>query len=125
MRYLLILLLIPSIALAQVKHLNKNDKAPFSGYLFSPDKEAEVRKTNEDYKTLVLVDQNNQKLFKLKDDQIGIMDKQITLWRTQSQDLSKQLVERENSSFWKQTLFFGLGAIVTTAIVYGVNKASK
>lgn len=112
-------------AQAQVEYLEKGKAAPFTGYLFTPEKEAEVRKANEDLKLYKLIEDNNSKILKLKEDQLVVVKEQANLWQTQSERLSKQLVDAENRAFWRNTLYFGLGALITTSIVFGVNQASK
>jgi hypothetical protein len=54
-----------------------------------------------------------------------IYQEQVTLWRDQAHNLAKINAEKQNLEFWKQTFFFGLGALLTTAIVYGVAQAQK
>jgi hypothetical protein len=110
---------------AQVEYIEKGKPAPYTGYLFTPEKEADVRKANEDLKLFKLIDDNNSKILKLKEDQLVVVKEQADLWKNQSERLSKQLVDAEDRGFWRNTLYFGLGAIVTTAIVFGVNQASK
>lgn len=126
MKLLVLILSFASIsATAQVKYLEQGQQAPFTGYLFSPDKEQEARQNTEAVQHLRKLDEYNQKIIQLKDEEIQLINGQKQMWQKQSEDLSKQLQAKENSGFWKQTLYFGLGALVTTALAYGVNQATK
>ena len=117
--------LISGPAVAQVQYLEKGQAAPYTGYLFTPEKESEVRQTNEALKLFKLVDESNQRIIGLKDQELALVNSQSKIWRDQSEQLSKELQEQKNSSFWKQTLYFGLGALLTTALAFGVNQATK
>lgn len=126
MRLLLIIaILISHTGFAQVKYIEKGEQAPYTGYLFTPEKEAEVRQSVEALKYFKLVDETNTRIIKLKDDELALVRQQTDIWRTQSDALSKELQEQKNSGFWRQTLYFGLGALLTTALAFGVNKATK
>lgn len=122
---LLITLLISNIAFGQVKYLEKGEQAPFTGYLFTPEKESEVRQNNESLKYYKLLDESNQRIIQMKDQELSIVRDQGALWQTQSQNLSKQLEDAKSGSFWKQTLYFGLGALITTGLAFAVNQSSK
>ena len=117
--------LISHIAAAQVKYVEKGEPAPYTGYLFTPEKELEVRQANEALKYFKLADETNTRIIKLKDDELVLVRQQADIWKNQSDALSKELQEQKNSGFWKQTLYFGLGALLTTALAFGVNKATK
>lgn len=127
-KYLILYSMILSqaaLACDPVKYVKKGEVAPCTGYLFTPDKELEVRKTIEELKTSRFIIENNAKLINLKDENLSLTNTQLKLWQDQSSMLSKQLVDRENSSFWKSTFYFVLGAAVTTGLAFAVNKATK
>lgn len=117
--------LMATSAFGQVKYIEKGEQAPYSGFLFTPEKEAEVRQNTESLKYYKLVDESNKRLFELQAKELQYTQEQANLWRSQSGELSRQLEDQRNSSFWKQTLYFGLGALVTTALAFGVNQATK
>jgi hypothetical protein len=52
-------------------------------------------------------------------------EQQLTLYRTHNEQLAKDLVDARDSSFWKSLLYFGLGALVTTGIAFGVHQATR
>ncbi len=125
MKRLSLILLFSSQAIAQVKYVEKGTPAPYDGYLFTPEKEQEVRQANESLKYYKLVDETSQRILTLKDNEIKLLTESSTIWHNQSIELSKQLEASKDSSFWRQALYFGLGAVLTTAITFGVNQASK
>jgi hypothetical protein len=112
-----------ALACNPVQFIKRGDPSNCDGYVFSTDQELQVRRDKEELKTTKMILDNSTKLIGLKDQQNSLLDSQVVLWRTQSEALSKQLVDRENSSFWHNTLYFALGAALTTALAFGVNKA--
>jgi hypothetical protein len=110
---------------AQVQFVEKGQAAPFTGYLFSPDKEKEARQDSESLRYYKTLDETNIKLMALKDREMELIREQSKMWQEQSSELSKQLQQSKDSNFWKTTLYFGLGALLTTALAFGVNQATK
>ena len=64
--------------------------------------------------TVPLLEQNNT-----------LLTKQVDLWRTQSDELSKQLIRQEKSTFWQNLGYFALGAVLTTGLAFAVNQSTK
>lgn len=124
MRYLA-LLLIPSLALGQVQSIKKNEPAPYDGFIFTVEAEAKNRKLLLDLDIYKALDESNRRIIDLKTRENLILAEQYNIWKAQSDSLSKQVIEANDKSFWRSLLYFGIGVITTTAIVYGVNQASK
>lgn len=114
----MLLALIPSFALGQVKYITKGEPAPYEGYIFSIDAELENRKTLIEHKFMV----KQLDLYRANED---ILNKQVDLWKGQSRLLSDQLVKKEQNTFWQNTLYFALGALVTTGLAFGVSRATR
>jgi hypothetical protein len=125
MNKLLILLLIPSLTLAQVTSVKKGEAAPYDGYLFTVEAEAKNRKLLLDLDVYKALDESNRRIIDLKTRETLILTEQYNIWKSQSDSLSKQVIEANDKSFWRSLLYFGIGVVTTTAIVYGVNKASR
>ena len=122
-KYLFTLLfLIPSLAFAECKQpvsiLLEGDKAPCSGYLFTPEKELEVRTKVSNYNTM-------ENLVKKQDEIIDVLNQRVTNQYQQNQILNDQLQLREKESFTQKAIFFVLGAVVTGLIAYGTVQAIK
>jgi hypothetical protein len=125
MKSFLCLLLISSIASAQVVHLDKGSPSPFEGYLFSIESEKANRKSLLDLDIYKELDASNRRMLDLKTQENTILTQQYVLWKDQSASLSKQLVSARNDTFWHSLLYFGLGCLVTTGLAYAVNKATR
>lgn len=125
MRSFIALTLISSISFAQVQHLDKGQAAPFEGYIFSLEAERANRKSLLDLDVYKALDESNKRMLELRVQENQILTQQYNLWKTQSESLSKQLVESNNNSFWKSLLYFSLGALVTTGIAFGVTRATR
>ena len=109
---------------AEVVYVEKGKLAPYSGYLFSPEKEKETRLMVKEMGYYKNLSESMDKL--LKSDQVLItqQDTRIELYNTQITNLSELAYKNESDSFWRNTLYFTLGAVLTGVIVFGVNKAS-
>ena len=96
-----------------VTYLLANQPAPCTGYLFSPEKEYEIRFKNESIKYMeeliatqkVVIDKSNQR---------------IENFQQYSLELEKELKNRDKHEFWKSTLYFTLGAVLTGIIAANV-----
>lgn len=105
--------------------VSKGDPAPFKGYLFSEDKAKEtyIKLTNCD----------------LKDDLLTIKDKKVSLFqeneeiykarieefRKQNNDLVQKNIDNQKNSDIMKAIYFLGGAVLTTAIVFGVSNVQK
>lgn len=105
-------------SLAQPKYIEKGTPAPFTGFLFSAEDELKNRKE------LIELDGYRQK-YPLLNENNEILKQQVNLWRTQSEDLSKQLIRQERSTFWQNLGYFALGAVLTTGMAFAVNQATN
>jgi hypothetical protein len=98
-----------SLAIAggpQVAEIKEGDPAPFTGILFGPEEDMKLRKQ-------VLERDFFEKQNELLKSENKILQDRTDLWKKQSEELSTQLVESQNDSFWKKAAFFGLGALAT------------
>jgi hypothetical protein len=113
-----------------VQYLTKGAIANCDGFLFSIEKEQELRLIKEDYKLLKI---ENEAL-KHKDDlyskQLEISDQiaqkeaqKAELWRQRAEDITLKYVTVENNKPNRDYMFFGLGIITTilTGYVWGLS----
>ena len=106
-----------------VSSLNKGQPAPCAGFLFSPDKELEVRTKVQQY-------DNMQQESDIKDKQIQLyqsnaqiyeevakkQQQEVELYRKKAEDSTEKYIAAENSVGLRDALFFGLGV---TSILFG------
>lgn len=113
------------IAAGPIQYLTQGTPAPYNGYIFTEEAEQKNRLQLIEGNYFKSLDSVNQEYLLNLHKQMELSDKQRILWREESERLSKQLVAQQDSSFWKQVLFFGLGCVVTTGLAFAVNKATK
>lgn len=115
-----------------VQMLKNGDLAPCDGYLFSPDKELEVRISSEENKILKkqLPLLNNQ-IYTLKqqlelDSKIIERESQKSeLWRVKAYEMTEKFIESENNR-GKRDLFFLIGGVILTiGAGFAVGQANK
>lgn len=116
--------LFASVSYAEdVIFIVKDDKAPYTGYLFPTDKASQMKnklmdcdlttKTNESLLTSISLYKKNEEDY----------NKKIDLLSVQNDNLAKNLYEARQVSFWDRFGFFLLGVVGTTAAAYAVKKA--
>lgn len=108
-----------------VRLIEQNKKAPCTGFLFSPEAEAQVAKDYEDLQFFKSLSERLEKRKELTDKEINILDKRLQLYIEQSNTLSNQLSKRESESKWEKVLWFSLGVIVTGLAVNGASKLNR
>lgn len=119
------MLLASLSANADVKRLEKDQTAPFSGYLFDDTSELKARTAVQE------LDVSNKRVIlyqKLNDSQsqaIDLLNQRVDLYIKQSNDSAKQVVESRDKTFWSSFAYFALGAGTAVLLTYGVSKASK
>lgn len=140
MRYLLAIILVVGLVIPgqlfacekNVYYLVKDEKAPCTGYLFSPKKQEELQIMDREYKLL-------QKELPLYHRQIELLNKTVEyseriadkerekaeLWRKTAEDITLKYVEVEEGR-WKRDMFFlGSGILLTVLAGWMVGQASK
>lgn len=109
----------------EVQVIEKDQKANCTGFLFSPEAENNVSmKLNElkYHKTLnSLLEQKTE----LQQRELDLLYKKQKNYMEQNEILSRQINNRETISFWKKTLYFSLGIIVTGLAVNGASKLQR
>ena len=136
LKILLTLTLISSNVLADCEKpvitLTQGQQAPCKGFLFSPQKEQEVRMLNEDYTLL-------QQELTLKNKQIDLYKKDISdvdfmiqkerdkseLWRKAAEDSTKQLVDIKEGQGRRDWLMIFAGIALTVGAGYAVGQAAN
>lgn len=118
MKYLFLLTLIPSLVFSQVLFIQKDSPAPYNGYLFTP----EAEKKNAD--KLIELDYTIQQLGIMKEEQEALKMRLVT-WQDAAKSANKELVKQERARFWENTLYFGLGAVLTGVLAVGVSRAVR
>jgi len=126
MKILLILCLSISLAHAgNVSVITKGTPAPFDGVLFSREMEKAIRQTDLDN---VFLKQQNASLTRLNDlseQETAIVTKRYENMQLKANELAEKQVKMDNNSFWKNSLYFISGALITGLITYGVARAVK
>ena len=115
-----------------VSLLQEKDQAPCKGWLFSPEKELEVRTSLEDYKLIqqeiVIKNKMLDNLgFQVKTmEEIYAKESQKTeLWRNKAEDSTKKLIDSEDGRGKRDWLFFILGIVTTVAAGWTVKQVNK
>jgi hypothetical protein len=127
MKTLLVLLLSISIANAgdSVVVLAKGAPAPFDGVLFSREMEKQIRQIDLDNDYLKRQNTSLIKLNTLSEQENTIITKRYENMQLKANELAEKQVKMENNSFWKTTLYFMSGALLTGVVAYGAARAGR
>lgn len=115
-----------------VTYVLVSESAPCTGYLFSPEKEAELRSEHEKYNL-------NLEILSIKDQQINLYKQQTSdlqaavqleqqkaeLWRKNAEDSTNKLMQSNERQGWRDMLFLTLGVVITAAAGWAVGQAHK
>lgn len=113
---LVISAIIPPLGISkEVKFISKGTVAPYDGYIF--DLEA------EQFNRLELMEKDNLvKQLSLFKENEKIYQSNSLMWQNVATQNTERLVKMESNTFWQNTLFFGLGVLVTGALAIGLSK---
>lgn len=102
-----------------VKVVKKGEVVPFDGVLFTKELEKSIRMDMQisDKKINTL-----SKLNELNEKEIEILTKRLEIHQEKTRSIIDREVQMENSSFWKYTIYFVSGALITGLISYGINR---
>jgi hypothetical protein len=118
-KFIVSLLLFSSLSFAEcskaVTYLKENDIAKCSGYLFSPEKEQEVRIKIDQFEPM-------EKLIKNQDELINVLNQRVQLTHAQNLELEGFLQKRSDFNVYVNVAFFLAGAFLTGIIASNVNK---
>lgn len=137
MRLLIILsFFISSLSFAEclkpVQIVEKGNSATCTGFLFSPDKEREVRTKVTDYELLLqrqdlLIQQKElyKELYEKSETQITLEREKTETWKQAATKATNELMSTQNSRMQRDYLFFGAGILTTLLAGYALGAASK
>lgn len=115
-----------------VTTLEQGTPAPCRGFLFTPEKEREVRLLSEDYDfTKQESDLKSKKidlLIKSQSDTDFIIKKereQAELWRKAAEDSTLKLTQKENRQASRDWMMIIAGVLLTVGAGYAVGQAAK
>lgn len=122
---LLVGVMLINTAYAEFDHLKQGDSAPYTGFLISPSKEQELRLINERLKLDEALIKQYDIVQELNKKHVEVLQQRLDIYQNENIRLSKEIIESRGDGFWNKFLYFALGVLATTAIVYGVNQAVR
>lgn len=114
---ILSILLFSQISLAcnPVTYLTKGSSAACNGYLFSPEKEREVREMTIKYGTM-------EKLVNQQDEVIRTQDQRIDVLMQQNVNLRNQNDSMESRNQLETAIYFAIGMVIGYGLSKGFNR---
>lgn len=108
-KIILSLMLVSSIALAECKapvtYLTEGKATPCNGYLFTPEKELEVRNKVQDLDNYIKLSQKQDVL-------ISTLNERVTNQSEQNINLRNSIESRDKSLWIEQLVYFSLGVLI-------------
>lgn len=125
MNKLVLILLIPSILLADVQYLEKGKSAPYDGFLLPSDKANEMKVNTIERDSYKLLYESTTKSLNLQKQNFDYQEDKIKLYMDQNDSLAKNLYAERNVSDWTKVLWFGIGVAASILTLYGVKQVTK
>lgn len=116
------LLLTTSSYTADVVFLNKNDPAPYPGFLFDSDKAKVTRQRLLDEDTDKQLIDSLKKSLDLQSKISDLNQNKVNICVTQIDSLSKSVNDSKNLTDLQKFFWFGMGILTFGLVLYGVNK---
>lgn len=115
-----------------VIHLEKGEQAPCSGYLFSPQKELELRIKNEEYKVLleqskIYIQQTElyRKELEVTEQIINKEQAKTEVWRKAAEDSTARYIKLEEARTTRDWIFLVSGIGLTVLSGWAIGQAAK
>lgn len=124
-KLLVLLLLIPSLLLADVQFIEKGKTAPYDGFLLPPDKANEMKVNTIERDSYKLLYESTTKSLNLQKENSDYQEEKIKLYMVQNDNLAKNLYSERNVSDWTKVAWFGIGVLASVLTLYGVKQVSK
>jgi hypothetical protein len=109
----------------QVTVLEKGQVSPFKGLLFPEEAAKQLQHRLVDLDYYKALSENKDKQVESYKQLVEIREQQATIWKSEAERASKDLVEERSKSRWQHALYFLGGATITTLLAFAVNKATR
>ena len=110
--------LVPTLVFGQVQYLPEGTPAPYTGFLFTPEAESEVNDR------MIDLEATKQELMITQEENVAL-GLRLKSWQKEAERANADMVRQERGRFWENTLYFGLGAVLTGFLAVGVSRAVK
>jgi len=105
--------------------LNKDDKAPYSGYLLPKEKVLELRNNTLERDTLKLQNDSLNRSVTRQDGIIAKKDQQLTLYGDQMDKMAQVAYSAQSLNNWEKVGYVALGIIITGLAIKGAHDLYK
>lgn len=106
---------------AEVRYVEKNQPAPYSGYLFDVEAEKKNRLSLVDLDYFKLKSESLERESQLYKKDQTLLIEQKNLWQENSNRVTEQLIKERDQNLWTKLFYFGLG-VLAGKLVYDVAK---
>lgn len=118
MNLFLVLMLIPSISLAQVSPIKKGESAPQDGFFITKEQEKKFRQMNEDKKKVEHQNLSLKDLQIKQEEKSQILQERLDNRKKQAEDLKEQVEDLRTDTFFGRTVYFIGGLLTAGAVGY-------
>lgn len=118
-KIIIFILLVSNTCFAQdAVHLQKDDKAPYEGYLTNPSKTRDLYNVGLERDSL-------KKQLELSQSDNGLLKQEKTILIDQNDKLAKTAYDSQSLSSWEKIGYFALGIITAGGAVYAAKKITQ
>jgi len=107
---------------ADVVYIERNEPAPYTGYLFTPSKAIEVKNKLIDLETQKKLNANQKKIINLQVEQLELKDEQIHYYKQRNVKLHEDLESIKKVNNYERAGWFVLGVLATSLAIKGAQE---
>jgi hypothetical protein len=122
MKLIIFLLSINLVFAKDVKVVNKGEVVPFDGVLFTRELEKDIR---NDIQILTKKVDTLTKINDINEKELDILNKRVKIYQDKAKEMANREVKSEKNTFFKNTLYFLSGALLTGIVSYGVIRTVR
>ncbi len=99
-------------------HLNKDETTPFAGILLNEEMSKIIYDQLDDCGRLKLINKSLNDSIEIYKKNEDLYKSEVTVVRDENITLRTALDKADKNNFWRNALYFGLGVLSTSAVVY-------
>lgn len=122
MKLIIFLLSINLVFAEDVKVVKKGETVPFDGVLFTRELEKDIR---NDIQVLTKKVDTLNKINDINEKELDILNKRVKIYQDKAKEMANREVKSEKDTFFKNTLYFLSGALLTGIVSYGVIRTVR
>lgn len=113
---------VNNVYASDIEYLIESQPAPFTGYLLSIPKTMQIKKSLEDCDRIYFLNKSLEQSIEIYKKNETLYVNQLDVLKKQNSELDKAVQSQRHTEFWETVMYFGIGVLTTSAIVYATQR---